>query len=133
MILTILFSVVAIIGLVLFFREKDSDIGICMLSLLFGLIGVACCIAAIVSAHVDVDVTLAKQEIEYNTLLREVEAIKANSDAKEDGNIVLYVDVLERVREWNQDTVEMQKHFKSPWLNWFYDKDIVANHHYIEM
>lgn len=127
MILFIFMLLAAIIGLIVLGLSHNDFFDVIGGVLLFGG-GIAAfsMMLMIITAHVGVSVTIAKNQIEYESLCERKELI---SSEYED---VSKSDAIKDIAEWNQD-VSSYKHWAyNPWTSWFYSKKIADNMEIIE-
>lgn len=90
------------------------------------------CVIAIISAHTGVEVQLQQQQIQYDTLCNEYNMVK-NEIETSDKVRASYVQIMDSIAEWNQDTISEQYWSKNLWTNWFYNKKLVNARKLIEI
>lgn len=131
MILTLLGFGLLIVGGILLYVGCETYIDACFYvglgSLIVGVLVAIACIISIVSGHCAVDKSIYDAELEYNALIKQVEAV--NSEYED----VSKATVINRVYRWNKDVYGEKYWAENPWTNWFYDKDYVNSLKYIDM
>lgn len=123
-IFSLLATIIGFIVLALADNEHVSMIG----GIFFGVGAIVAffMMLMIITEHVGVNATIAKNQIEYESLCERQELI---SSEYED---VSKSDVIKDIAEWNK-TVYSYKHWAySPWTSWFYSKKIADNMEMIE-
>ena len=127
MILFIFMLLAAIIGLIVLGLSHNDFFDVIGGVLLFGG-GIAAfsMMLMIITAHVGVSVTIAKNQIEYESLCERKELI---SSEYED---VSKSDAIKDIAEWNQDVYSYKHWAYNPWTSWFYSKKIADNMEIIE-
>ncbi len=132
MIWTIIFVVVLVVSIVLHGIAKNSDIGwLYIVSFIVAFLSVISIIVAlydILMSHCTVDTTIAINQMERDSIVKEIEALEQDTDEK-----VSRVTVIKDVKEWNSDVYSQKYWSESPWTNWFYSKEVVDSLEYIEM
>lgn len=92
-----------------------------------GVIIVIICILNIIGGHCAVDKSIYDAELEYKSLVKQVEAV--NSEYED----VSKTTVTNRVYKWNRKVYSNKYWSANKWTNWFYDKDYVDSLKYIDM
>lgn len=132
MIWTIIFVVVLVASVILHKIGDNSGIGwLCIVSFILGVLSVISIIVAlcrISMSHCAVDTTITVNQMEHDSIVKEIEALEQDADEK-----VSRVTVIKDVNEWNSDVYVIKYWSKSPWTNWFYSKEVVDSLEYIEM
>lgn len=132
MIWTIIFVTVLAISIVLsvITYNKCIDwmgiIGAVFITL--SVVGAIFSLVVIVTNHCAIDKTIIQNQMEHDSIVKEVEALEQDTDEK-----VSRVTVIEDVQEWNSDVYSQKYWSESPWTNWFYSKEVVDSLEYIEM
>lgn len=127
MLIFIITVVGAIIGFIVMSLTDDEAFGM-IGGVFFGVGAIVGCIMLlmIITEHVGVSATIAKNQIEYESLCERQELI---SSEYED---VSKSDVIKDIAEWNK-TVYSYKHWaNNPWTSWFCSKKIADNMEMIE-
>ena len=93
--------------------------------------GVGCIMAVtfmmvIIVQHVGVSATIAKNQIEYESLCERQELI---SSEYED---VSKSDVIKDIAEWNKSVYSYKHWANNPWTSWFYSKKVADSMEMIE-
>lgn len=132
MIWTIIFVAVLVVSIILYRIAEDSDVGwLHIVSVILAFLSVISIIVAlfrISTSHCAVDTTIVVNQMEYDSIVKEVEALEQDTDEK-----VSRVTVIKDVQEWNSDVYVIKYWSESPWTNWFYSKEVVDSLEYIEM
>lgn len=132
MIWTIIFVAVLVVSIILHRIAENSDVGwLYIVSVILAFLSVISIIVAlyrISASHCAVDTTIVVNRMEYDSIVKEVEALEQDTDEK-----VSRVTVIKDVNEWNSDVYVIKYWAESPWTNWFYNKKIVDSLEYIEM
>lgn len=132
MIWTIIFVAVLVVSVILHKIGDNSGIDwLCIVSFILAFLSVISIIVAlyrISASHCAVDTKIVVNQMEYDSIVKEVEALEQDTDEK-----VSRVTVIKDVHEWNSDVYVIKYWAESPWTNWFYNKKIVDSLEYIEM
>lgn len=91
-------------------------------------IAVTIVIFMIVLEHCAISQTVIQNQIEHDSIVKEIEALERDTDEK-----VSRVTVIKDVQEWNSAVYSQKYWSESPWTNWFYSKEVVDSLEYIEM
>lgn len=126
MLITLIFVgilILGIVGVLCFDSIMSEGLEIAVITLLIvGIIGVLVCGTLIIGNHVNVSVKQAKIDMEYNTLLNEVDCVKdLQNEPVSDLTRIEYTNIAERVLYWNQRALEAQMLGNNPWTSWFYN------------
>lgn len=131
MIWTLLGIGLLIVGGILLYVECKTYIDACfytgVVTFISGLIIAIICILNLIGGHCAVDKSIYDAELEYNALIKQVEAV--NSEYED----VSKATVINRVYRWNSGVYSKKYWAENPWTNWFYDKDYVNSLKYIDM
>lgn len=98
-----------------------------LIGFMSGVIIAFICIVCLICGHCAVDKSIYDAELEYNALIKQVEAV--NSEYED----VSKATVINRVYKWNKGVYSEKYWAENPWTNWFYDKDYVNSLKYIDM
>lgn len=111
---------------------KNSDIGwlyiVSFIVAFLSVISIIVALCRISMSHCAVDTTIAVNQMEHDSIVKEIEALEQDADEK-----VSRVTVIKDVNEWNSDVYVIKYWSESPWTNWFYNKEVVDSLEYIEM
>jgi len=128
MILTILFAVMLIIGLILIYKFDYCDLG--LVGLLFtapGGLFLAIALAVIIQAHAMTNNTIQKNKLQYDGLCKRYEIVKSEYED------VSKSDVIADITAWNTEVYNTKYWTENPWTNWFNPQDIANNLEYIPL
>lgn len=132
MIWTIIFVVVLVVSIVLsvIAYNKCIDWMLIIGAIFITLSGVGAIfsLVMIVTNHYAIDKTIAVNQMEHDSIVKEIEALERDTDEK-----VSRVTVIKDVQEWNSAIYSQKYWSESPWTNWFYSKEVVDSLEYIEM
>lgn len=132
MIWTIIFVVILVVSIVLsvIADNKYIDWMLIIGAIFITLSGVGAIfsLVMIVTNHYAIDKTIAVNQMEHDSIVKEVEALEQDTDEK-----VSRVTVIKDVQEWNSAIYSQKYWSESPWTNWFYSKEVVDSLEYIEM
>lgn len=132
MIWTIIFVVVLVVSIVLsvITYNKCIDWMLIIGAIFITLSGVGAIfsLVMIVTNHYAIDKTIAVNQMEHDSIVKEIEALERDTDEK-----VSRVTVIKDVQEWNSAIYSQKYWSESPWTNWFYSKEVVDSLEYIEM
>lgn len=132
MIWTIIFVVVLVVSIILHRIAENSDIGwLYIVSFILAFLSVISIIVAlykISTTHCCIDCTMTVNQMEHDSIVKEVEALEQDTDEK-----VSRVTVIKDVQEWNSAVYVIKYRAESPWTNWFYSKEVADSLEYIEM
>lgn len=132
MIWTTIFVVILVASVILHKIGDNSGIDwLCIVSFILGVLSVISIIVAlcrISMSHCTVDTTIAVNQMEHDSIVKEVEALEQDTNEK-----VSRVTVIKDVQEWNSAVYVIKYRAESPWTNWFYSKEVADSLEYIEM
>lgn len=132
MILTIIVTAILVVSIILWVIGYNSYITTMeatgMSFTLLSGITVISIICIIVLEHCTIDKTIIQNQIEHDSIVKEIEALEQDTDEK-----VSRVTVIKDVQEWNSAVYSQKYWSESPWTNWFYSKEVVDSLEYIEM
>jgi hypothetical protein len=129
MLLFIFTLLVTIIGIIILHLAKIDDY---LLQIIGGVSSFGGGIVAfimilmIIGAHVGVDATITKNQIEYDSLCERKELIASEYED------VSKSDILKDIAEWNQDVYSYKHWANNPWTSWFYSKRVADSMEMIE-
>lgn len=98
-----------------------------ILSLVVGFFGFILTGCLILGSHVDADKQIAENQLEYETIIAEIQAVDTDN---EDVSKVL---VIKDVSEWNKEVQKSKHYASSPWTSWCYSQKVVDKMEYIEV
>ena len=128
MIITLIFVLMIIIGLIAIKIDKYGDLDIVeFLVLTIGVVGLLICVCIISTEHVCADKIIYSNQIYYDGLCKRLEVIQSDYED------VSKSQVIKDVSEWNMDVYAHKYWSESPWTNWFNPKDIADNMDYISL
>ncbi len=132
MIWTIIFVVVLVVSIVLsviaYNKYIDWMLIIGAIFITLSGVGAIFSLVMIVTNHYAIDKTIAVNQMEHDSIVKEIEALEQDTDEK-----VSRVTVIKDVQEWNSAIYSQKYWSESPWTNWFYSKEVVDSLEYIEM
>lgn len=132
MIWTIIFVVVLVVSIVLsviaYNKYIDWMLIIGAIFITLSGVGAIFSLVMIVTNHYAIDKTIAVNQMEHDSIVKEIEALERDTDEK-----VSRVTVIKDVQEWNSAIYSQKYWSESPWTNWFYSKEVVDSLEYIEM
>lgn len=107
--------------------KEDLTFDVSVIGIIIGCLASIAFLIIIIFAHVNVDKKIHDADMQYKSLVKQVECI--DSDYED----VSKASVIENVYEWNRDVYDAKYWSENKWTNWFYDKDYVDSLKYIEM
>lgn len=128
MILTILFAVMLILGIILLNKFHYDDLE--LLGLIFTVLGslfLAIALGVIIGAHAMTNNTIQKNKLQYDGLCKRYEIVKSEYED------VSKSDVIADITAWNTEVYNTKYWTENPWTNWFNPKDIANNLEYIPL
>ena len=128
MILTLLFIVMILLGLILMKSNigEDTDVYGAIISLLSSIFLIISLLVIIV-AHVTANNCIQQNKIEYEGLCKRYEIIKSEYED------VSKSDVIADITAWNMEVYNTKYWSKNLWTNWFNPKKIADNLYYIPL
>lgn len=110
------------------FDWKDNlTLGVSVFGIIIGGSASIAFLIIIILAHVNVDKKIHDADMQYKSLVKQVECI--DSDYED----VSKASVIENVYEWNNDVYDAKYWSENKWTNWFWNKEYVDSLKYIEM
>lgn len=110
------------------FDWKDNlTFGVSVFGIIIGGSASIAFLIIIILAHVNVDKKIHDADMQYKSLVKQVECI--DSDYED----VSKASVIENVYEWNNDVYDAKYWSENKWTNWFWNKEYVDSLKYIEM
>lgn len=132
MIWTIIFVAVLVASIILLVIAYNNCIDwmlfIGVVFIVFSGAGAIFSLVMIATNHCAIDQKITKYQMKHDSIVKEVEALEQDTDEK-----VSRVTVIKDVQEWNSDVYSQKYWSESPWINWFYSKEVVDSLEYIEM
>lgn len=128
MIITIIFVLMIIIGLIVIKIDKYGTLDMLeLLIMVFGVVGLLVCIAIISTNHACAGKIIHSNQIYYDGLCKRLEVVQSDYED------VSKSQVIKDVSEWNMDVYDTKYWSESLWTNWFNPKDIADNMDYIPL
>lgn len=128
MIITIIFILMIIIGLIAIKIDKYGDLGVLWLLITTtGIVGLLLCVVVISTQHACAGKIIYSNQIYYDGLCKRLEAVQSDYED------VSKSQVIKDVSEWNMDVYNTKYWSESLWTNWFNPKDIADNMDYIPL
>ena len=132
MIWTIIFVAALVVSIVLsviaYNKCIDWMVIIGAVFITLSVVGAIFSLVVIVTNHCSIDKMIAVNQMEHDSIVKEIEAIEQDDDEK-----VSRVTVIKYVQEWNSAVYSQKYWSESPWTNGFYSKEVVDSLEYIEM
>ena len=136
MILSLIFILILIIGIILFtindyiwkkHRETSELLIICGgVCTTIGAIVTIIIISYIIAVHTGTQQQITESKIKYESLCKRLEIV--NSEYED----VSKSEVIKEIAEWNIDVSHQKYWAYNIWSNWFYNKEVVNSLEYIE-
>lgn len=128
MIITIIFVLMIIIGLIAIksYRYGDLDI-LGALTITFGIVGFLFCVVIISTQHACAGKIIQTNKLQYDGLCKRLEIVQSDYED------VSKSQVIKDVTEWNMDVYNTKYWSENLWTNWFNPKDIADNMDYIPL
>lgn len=119
MLLTLLFVVILIISVIWcnFDIGYNGELG--LLTGAISVIGLGICIYFIISSHIAVSNQIAKNKMEYDSLVKRYEII--NSEYEDYSKS----DVIRDIKEWNKTVITARYWNDNIWTDWFWCDKVV--------
>ena len=128
MIITLIFVLIIIIGLIVSKFDKYGEFDIFEILILnIGIIGLLICVVIISMQHTCAGKMIYSNQIYHDSLCKRLEVIQSDYED------VSKSQVIKDVSEWNMDVYNTKYWTESPWTNWFNPKDIADNMDYIPL
>lgn len=135
MILTFIFIGLIVIGcLFLIWCDNTMDYFLeDLLSILAGInltigsIGTFVILLSILITHINVDMQIYDNDVDYQRISYQIEAIK--NDYEDLSSIEMIKDAL----EWNTKVYKENHYLNGKWINWFYCRKVVEAKKYIDL
>ena len=128
MIITIIFVLMIIIGLIAMKIDKYGDLDILeILTMTFGIVGLLVCVTMISTQHACAGKIIYSNQIYYDGLCKRLEVVQSDYED------VSKSQVIRDVSEWNMEVYNTKYWTESLWTNWFNPKDIADNMDYIPL
>lgn len=128
MIITIIFVLMIIIGLIVIKIDKYGDLlALEILTTTTGGIGLLACVVIISTQHACAGKIIYSNQIYYDGLCKRLEVVQSDYED------VSKSQVIKDVSEWNMDVYNTKYWTESLWTNWFNPKDIADNMDYIPL
>lgn len=128
MIITIIFVLMIIIGLIANKIDKYGDLDVLWaLMTTVSVVGLLVCVAIISTQHACADKIIYSNQIYHDGLCKRLEVVQSDYED------VSKSQVIKDVTEWNMDVYNTKYWSESLWTNWFNPKDIADNMDYIPL
>lgn len=128
MIITIIFVLMIIIGLIAIKIDKYGDLDVLeLLVMTLGIVGLLVCVVCISTQHACADKIIYSNQIYYDGLCKRLEVVQSDYED------VSKLQVIKDVSEWNMDVYNTKYWSESLWTNWFNPKEIADNMDYIPL
>ena len=128
MIITLMFVLMIVIGLISIKIDKYGDLDIHeILAITLGGVGLLFCIVIISAMHVCAGKIIYSNQIYYDSLCKRLEVVQSDYED------VSKSQVIKDVSEWNMDVYDTKYWSESLWTNWFNPKEIADNMDYIPL
>ena len=128
MIITIIFVLITIIGLIALKVDKYGDLDVLeLLVVTIGVVGLLVCVVIISVQHSCADNIIYNNQIYHDGLCKRLEIVQSDYED------VSKSQVIKDVSEWNMDVYNAKYWAESPWTNWFNPKNIADNMDYIPL
>lgn len=128
MIITFIFVLMIIIGLIALKIDKYGDLDVLeVLITTFGAAGLFICIVIISTQHAFAGRIIYSNQIYHDGLCKRLEVVQSDYED------VSKSQVIKDVAEWNMNVYDAKYWSESLWTNWFNPKDIADNMDYIPL
>lgn len=128
MIITIIFAVMLVLGIILAALMKSEELNFLGLFLTtIGFIALSLSLIVIFVSHATVNKYIQQNKIEYDGLCKRYEIIESEYED------VSKSDVIADITEWNKNVYSTKYWTENPWTNWFCPKEIADNLEYIPL
>lgn len=128
MIITIIFVLMIIIGLIVIKFDKYGTLDMLeLLIMVLGVFGLLVCIAIISTEHACSGKIIYSNQIYYDGLCKRLEVVQSDYED------VSKSQVIKDVTEWNMDVYNTKYWTESLWTNWFNPKNVADNMDYIQL
>lgn len=129
MIITIIFAIILVLGIILIKHSKCIDIleffGI--LLIVSGSVALLVSLIVIIISHATANKTIQQNKIYYDGLCKRHEIIESEYED------VSKSDVIAGITAWNAKVFEIKYWTENPWTNWFNPKSVADNLEYIPL
>ena len=128
MIITIIFVLMIIIGLIANKIDKYGDLDVLWALLTtVSIVGLLVCVAIISTQHACAGKIIYSNQIYHDGLCKRLEVVQSDYED------VSKSQVIKDVTEWNMDVYNTKYWPETLWTNWFNPKDIADNMDYIPL
>lgn len=125
MFITLILIGIIILGFILYEigekKWKDSLAFSGVVSVTLGVISIFFVILFIIGAHIGVDNTIKRKNLQYESLCYRLEL--ANSDYEDFSRL----EIVKDITEWNDNTIDYKYWAENPWTSWFYSRKVADN------
>ena len=131
MILTIMFLIMLILGIVLLIISGLFDIDVIDtlggIFTIFGFLSLVIALVTIILSHGMTDKMIQQNKLEYDGLCKRYEIIKSEYED------ISKSDVIADITEWNKEVYNLKYWTNNPWTNWFNPSAIADDLKYISL
>ena len=128
MIITLIFILMIIIGLIGFKIYKSDDLDILLILMTtISVVGLLVCVVLISTQHACADKVIYSNQIYYDGLCKRLEVVQSDYED------VSKSQVIADITAWNMDVYDTKYWSESLWTNWFNPKEIADNMNYIPL
>lgn len=128
MIITIIFAVMLVLGIILAaLMESEDSYVLGLILTTIGFIALFISLILISISHATVNKYIQQNKIEYDGLCKRYEIIESEYED------VSKSDVIADITDWNKRVYNTKYWTENPWTNWFYPKEIADNLEYIPL
>lgn len=128
MIITIIFILMIIIGLITIKIDKYGDLDVLeLLVITLGIVGLLICVVLISTQYACAGKIIYSNQIYHDGLCKRLEVVQSDYED------VSKSQVIKDVSEWNMEVYNTKYWSESLWTNWFNPKDIADNMDYIPL
>lgn len=128
----ILFICIFIIGCVLsrFYEKYDFVDFLSFLFRIISVIGIIICLFIIIGNKFFLNGDIKANQERYNTLIYEKQLVEQN---KLDQLGINTLEVIEDIKNWNEDLAKGKENSQNFWINWYWSKDFYNYFNFIEL
>lgn len=127
MIITLIFAIILVLGIVITGKCGYELSAIGVLLTIFGLSVLPILLIAIIVSHSTADKTIQQNRIDHYGLCKRYEIIKSDYED------VSKSEVIADITEWNKKVYNTKYWAENPWTNWFNPKSVADNLAYIPL
>lgn len=127
MIITLLFIIMVLLGLILMKSNSEDTVMYGAIISVFSSMCLITALLAIITAHAVANKHIQQNKIEYEGLCKRYEIIKSEYED------VSKSDVIADITAWNMQVYNTKYWSENLWTNWFNPKSIADNLYYISL